>query len=91
MSEIPQGHAIKIDTTEGHVVVSHLVACDRAGVIVARAAEDCTCKDPKCTLDLRLGEVRVHKGRLSTDATLLASIALALLVIAFMVMASAGT
>jgi hypothetical protein len=83
-ADIPQGHALKVPTASGQVVVSHLVTCDRAGVILARSTEDCVAG---ATFDVRRTEVLVHKMLLSTGATLTAAVMAALLTVAIFVIA----
>lgn len=86
-SDIPKGHALKVETSAGPEVVSHLVTCDQAGEVLARSSQDCACKDPGCTFDLRRTEVLVHKQLLSTDATLVVAIVGVLVAVAIILAA----
>lgn len=86
-SDVPQGHALKIETTSGEVVVSGVVTCDPEGVIVAKATDGCACKEPGCRIDLRRTEVLVHKPLLSTGASIVGAIAGSLVILGIILVA----
>ena len=59
-SEASPGHAVKIELPRGTMVVSGLLRCDGAGVIVSTPTRGCDCAG--CTFDMHRTRVFVHES-----------------------------